>query len=204
MGTRACSGGRRTHRAHDPPSGHHLRFHRRPQRRPRQSPGCRRDGSRGFPLRRRSEHVSGAAPRRPSSLVTTERLRAVPRARVSEKGVYDYATHHWAPARVYDYIHDRWQPWPLEPNVVIPIGKQDPLLGYSYVQLSRMGLGNQRSPEWRFGHPGSGRDVQQVSSLCFPALHTGPGKLVLRRHRHLPPWNRQPCEDTRLHSFMSS
>ena len=81
---------------------------------------------------------------------------AVPRARVSEKGVYDYATHHWAPARVYDYIHDRWQPWPLEPNVVIPIGKQDPLLGYSYVQLSRMGLGNQRSQNGGSAIPAAG------------------------------------------------
>jgi len=81
---------------------------------------------------------------------------AVPRARVTEQGVYDYATHHWAPAQVYDYIHEQWQPWPLDANVIVPTGRQDPLLGISYVQLSREGLGFQRSQNGGSSIPASG------------------------------------------------
>lgn len=81
---------------------------------------------------------------------------AVPRARVTEQGVYDYATHHWAPLRAYDYIHEQWQPWPLKTNVIVPTGQQDPLLGISYVQLSREGLGFQRSQNGGSSIPASG------------------------------------------------
>lgn len=80
----------------------------------------------------------------------------VPRARVTEKGVYDYATHHWAPARAYDYIHDQWLPWPLSDDVKVPIGKQDSMLGVSYMQLSHEGLGNQKSQNGGPSLPPSG------------------------------------------------
>ncbi|WP_263368837.1 PIG-L family deacetylase [Edaphobacter bradus] len=80
----------------------------------------------------------------------------VPRARVTEQGVYDYATHHWAPARAFDYIHEQWQPWPLDANVIVPTGRQDPILGVSYAQLSREGLGFQRSQNGGSSIPASG------------------------------------------------
>lgn len=81
---------------------------------------------------------------------------AVPRARVTEQGVYDYATHHWTPARAYDYIDQQWLSWPLDANVIVPTGKQDPLLGVSYAQLSREGLGLQRSQNGGSSIPPSG------------------------------------------------
>ena len=69
----------------------------------------------------------------------------VPRARVTDQGVYDYATHHWAPARIYDYVHREWLPWHISEDVRVPEGDVAPLLGFSYFQISRQGLGFQKS-----------------------------------------------------------
>lgn len=85
----------------------------------------------------------------------------VPRARVTSQGVYDYATHHWAPARAYDYVHDRWLPWPLDADVIIPIGTLNPLLGISYAQLARQGLGFQKSQNGGPNHLPSGAMFSQ-------------------------------------------
>jgi LmbE family N-acetylglucosaminyl deacetylase len=80
----------------------------------------------------------------------------IPRARVKEKGVYDYATHHWAPARVFDYIHQQWLPWDLSADVVVPEGELDPLVGLSYLQIARQGLGFQKSQNGGTGMPPAG------------------------------------------------
>ncbi len=69
----------------------------------------------------------------------------IPRARVTGKGVYDYATHHWAPARVFDYIHQKWLPWNVSADVNVPEGELDPVAGVSYLQIARHGLGFQKS-----------------------------------------------------------
>jgi len=79
-----------------------------------------------------------------------------PRARVTAQGVYDYATHHFAPAQVFDYIADKWLPWGLPSNVEVPEGQYDPLLGRSFVQLSREGLGHQKSQNGGTGVPPAG------------------------------------------------
>jgi LmbE family N-acetylglucosaminyl deacetylase len=64
---------------------------------------------------------------------------------VNKKGVYDYANHKWLPAGVYDYIHKRWEPGAVKASVQISEGDYDPVEGLSYLQLSRQGLGMQKS-----------------------------------------------------------
>jgi LmbE family N-acetylglucosaminyl deacetylase len=68
-----------------------------------------------------------------------------PFARVSEKGIYDYATGHYAPVRFKNYVTDTWIEGLPSTNVEIPSGNYNPLLGASYMQVSREGLNNQKS-----------------------------------------------------------
>ncbi len=80
----------------------------------------------------------------------------VPAARVTNQGVYDYATHHWAPARVYDYIHQQWLPWGISATVKVPEGDVDAVAGISYLQIARQGLGFQKSQNGGTGVPPAG------------------------------------------------
>lgn len=64
---------------------------------------------------------------------------------VSPKGLYDYATHHWAPAGVQNYISGKFEPGAVRANVKIPIGTYSPVNGLSMQQISRTGLGFQKS-----------------------------------------------------------
>ncbi len=65
--------------------------------------------------------------------------------RTSEKGSYDYATHHWGPVGVQNHITDKWEPGPVSVTVAIPAGTYDSLAGLTYPQISREGLGFQKS-----------------------------------------------------------
>lgn len=69
----------------------------------------------------------------------------VPSYAVSPKGLYDYATGHYVPVRFYDYVAERWINGKLPINVEIPEGNYDPVLGMTYVQVAREGLGFQKS-----------------------------------------------------------
>jgi LmbE family N-acetylglucosaminyl deacetylase len=69
----------------------------------------------------------------------------VPTYAVSSKGLYDYATGHYLPVRFYDYVADKWINGMLSTNVVIPEGNYDPVLGMTYLQIARKGLGFQKS-----------------------------------------------------------
>lgn len=69
----------------------------------------------------------------------------VPFARVTEKGIYDYATGHYAPTRFRNYVTDTWIEGVPKTNIEIPSGTYNPLLGASYMQISREGLNNQKS-----------------------------------------------------------
>jgi hypothetical protein len=64
---------------------------------------------------------------------------------VSPKGLYDYATHHWLPAGVQNYISDKFEPGAVHANVEIPVGTFSPINGLSVQQISRTGLGFQKS-----------------------------------------------------------
>ena len=65
--------------------------------------------------------------------------------RTSEKGSYDYATHHWGPVGVQNHITDKWEPGPVSVTVAVPNGTYDNFAGLTYPQISREGLGFQKS-----------------------------------------------------------
>ncbi len=68
-----------------------------------------------------------------------------PFAPVTSKGMYDYATGKWAPTRFYNYVRKEWSTVAPSADVTIPEGSFDPVLGRSYIQMSREGWGEQRS-----------------------------------------------------------
>jgi LmbE family N-acetylglucosaminyl deacetylase len=75
---------------------------------------------------------------------------------VNPKGVYDYATHKMAPTGVQNYIQNRWEPGAVRTNLAIPEGQYEPVLGLNYTQVSREGLGCQKSQNGGTGVPAAG------------------------------------------------
>jgi LmbE family N-acetylglucosaminyl deacetylase len=69
----------------------------------------------------------------------------VPFAPVTEKGMFDYATGKWAPARFKNYVTGEWTEGVPSTDVTLPVGEWDPVLGRSYVQIARQGWGEQKS-----------------------------------------------------------
>jgi len=70
----------------------------------------------------------------------------VPFARVTDKGIYDYATGHWeTPVRFKNYVNNTWIEGVPSATVSIPEGKYNPLLARSYITLAREGLAEQKS-----------------------------------------------------------
>lgn len=69
----------------------------------------------------------------------------VPFARITSKGIYDYSDGKYYPARFHNYVSDQWIEGALKANIEIPEGKASPLLGLSYAQIAREGLGFQKS-----------------------------------------------------------
>jgi LmbE family N-acetylglucosaminyl deacetylase len=69
----------------------------------------------------------------------------VPFAPVTDKGVFDYATGKWAPAKFRNYITGEWITGEPSTDVAIPVGTWDPVLGRGYVQIARQGWGEQKS-----------------------------------------------------------
>jgi LmbE family N-acetylglucosaminyl deacetylase len=69
----------------------------------------------------------------------------VPFAPVTEKGMFDYATGKWAPARFKNYVTGEWITSVPSTDVTIQVGNWDPVLGRSYLQIAREGWGEQKS-----------------------------------------------------------
>jgi LmbE family N-acetylglucosaminyl deacetylase len=69
----------------------------------------------------------------------------VPFAPVTEKGMFDYATGKWAPAKFRNYVTGEWISGAPSTDVTLPVGNVDPVLGRSYVQIAREGWGQQKS-----------------------------------------------------------
>ncbi len=70
----------------------------------------------------------------------------VPFARVTEKGIYDYATGHWEnPVRFKNYTNNTWIEGVPTATLTIPESKYNPMIGRSFVTLSREGLAEQKS-----------------------------------------------------------
>jgi len=69
----------------------------------------------------------------------------VPFAPVTDKGMFDYATGKWAPAKFKNYVTGEWTTGVLSSDVTMQVGTHDPALGRSYVQIAREGWGMQKS-----------------------------------------------------------
>jgi len=68
-----------------------------------------------------------------------------PFARISDKGMFDYATNKYVRARFYNYVTKTWSDDTPKTNVVVHEGEMSPLLGMSYVQFARKGLALQKT-----------------------------------------------------------
>ena len=80
----------------------------------------------------------------------------VPFARVTDKGVFDYATGKWAPVVFKNYVTGEVMHHAPSATVEIPEGTYDPALGESYFQLAREGLNEQKSQNGGVGRPPAG------------------------------------------------
>lgn len=93
--------------------------------------------------------------------------------RLNPKGLYDYANHKWYPVGVYDYVKGRWEPGPVTTSVRVPVGMFSPVLGLDYMQISRLGLGFQKSQNGGIGLPEAGRQYSNYhrfgSRITVPA-----------------------------------
>jgi LmbE family N-acetylglucosaminyl deacetylase len=69
----------------------------------------------------------------------------VPFAPVTDKGMFDYATGKWAPAKFKNYVTGESNAGVPITDVTLPVGMRDPVLGRSYVQIAREGWGQQKS-----------------------------------------------------------
>jgi len=69
----------------------------------------------------------------------------VPFAPVTDKGMFDYATGKWAPAKFKNYVTGAWTTGILSTDVTIQVGRRDPVLGRSPAQIARQGWGMQKS-----------------------------------------------------------
>jgi LmbE family N-acetylglucosaminyl deacetylase len=68
-----------------------------------------------------------------------------PFAPITDKGMFDYATGKWAPAKFHNYVTGEWTTGMLSTDVTMPVGTRDSVLGRSYVQIARQGWGEQKS-----------------------------------------------------------
>jgi LmbE family N-acetylglucosaminyl deacetylase len=70
----------------------------------------------------------------------------VPFARVTDKGIYDYATGRWeSPVRFKNYTNNTWIDGVPSTTVNIPEGTYNALIARNYVTLSREGLALQKT-----------------------------------------------------------
>jgi LmbE family N-acetylglucosaminyl deacetylase len=82
----------------------------------------------------------------------------VPFAPVTDKGIYDYADGKFYPAEFRNYTDGTVTKGELSTAVEVPEGDYDPLLGMTYVQVSRAGLGHQKSQNGGTGVPPAEQD----------------------------------------------
>ena len=68
-----------------------------------------------------------------------------PFAPVTDKGMFDYATGKWAPAKFKNYVTGETSTTLPSTDVKLPVGTRDPTLGRSYAQIAREGWGEQKS-----------------------------------------------------------
>ena len=69
----------------------------------------------------------------------------VPFAPVTQKGMFDYATGKWAPAKFRNYVTGEWISGVPSSDVTLQVGTRDSALGRSYAEVAREGWGEQKS-----------------------------------------------------------
>jgi len=79
-----------------------------------------------------------------------------PFARADNKGIFDYATGHYAPARFKNYATGAWIEGVPTATVHIPEGTYNSILGRSYIALAREGLSEQKTQNDGVGVPPAG------------------------------------------------
>lgn len=77
----------------------------------------------------------------------------VPFARVTDKGIFDYATGHWEPVRFKNYVTGAWIEGVPSATVEVPEGNYNAFFGSSYLAVAREGLANQKSQNDGVGIP---------------------------------------------------
>ena len=98
----------------------------------------------------------------------------VPFSPVTDKGIFDYADGKFYPAEFHNYTDDTVIKGALTHSVEVPEGEYDPMLGYTYLQVSRLGLGHQKSQNGGTGlppaeaavHPSEENDTHELYLLC--------------------------------------
>jgi LmbE family N-acetylglucosaminyl deacetylase len=88
----------------------------------------------------------------------------IPFAPITDKGMFDYATGKWAPAKFYNYVTKQWSEGRPSTDLRIPVGVQDPVLGRSAVQIAREGWGLQLS-QYGGGSPALSGEVESEYHL---------------------------------------
>ena len=68
-----------------------------------------------------------------------------PFAPVTNKGMFDYATGKWSPARFHNYITGEWSTTAPSSDAQVPVGTFDFTLGLTYAQIAHEGWGEQKS-----------------------------------------------------------
>ena len=68
-----------------------------------------------------------------------------PFAPVTDKGMFDYATGKWAPAKFKNYVTGETTTTVPSTDVKLPVGTLDLTLGRNYAQIAREGWGEQKS-----------------------------------------------------------
>jgi LmbE family N-acetylglucosaminyl deacetylase len=77
----------------------------------------------------------------------------VPFSPITDKGIFDYADGKYYPAEFRNYTDGTVIKGAPSVDVEIPAGEYNPLLGLTYEQVSRLGLGNQKSQNGGTGLP---------------------------------------------------
>ena len=97
----------------------------------------------------------------------------VPFARVTDRGIFDYATGKWAPVEFKNYVTGEVMHSVPGTTVAIPEGEYNPQLGESYFQLAREGLNEQKSQFGGTGYPPAG-PVDSPYHLYASRVSKGP------------------------------
>ncbi|HWA95410.1 MAG TPA: PIG-L family deacetylase [Terracidiphilus sp.] len=150
----------------------------------------------------------------------------VPFAPITDKGMFDYATGKWAPAKFRNYVTGQWSTTAPTTDVTLPVGKLDEALGRSYSQIARQGWGMQKSQNGganpTLSGPGSTRYHLWAVSSAFKApagahgndslfanakvnVNTTIGGLAYLAGKTPPVWLTQELSkiDTQLHAIES-